>query len=171
MHLGGCLEGCDFFIGEGVHSDVLNWHSLVMGLASVANGRIVERYGLTAMLRASVGFYGVSSAVLLGVVWSTGGRPPLWLYLVVLAGVLCSHAMTIPNMTSSAMDPMGDIAGMASAITGAVLIGGGAMIGSVLDRRYDGTVLPLSVAFFASAVIVALLVRASERPVPATLNS
>jgi MFS transporter, DHA1 family, multidrug resistance protein len=145
--------------------------ALVMGLASVANGRIVERYGLTAMLRASVGFYGVSSAVLLGVVWSTGGRPPLWLYLVVLAGVLCSHAMTIPNMTSSAMDPMGDIAGMASAITGAVLIGGGAMIGSVLDRRYDGTVLPLSVAFFVSAVIVALLVRASERPVPATLNS
>jgi hypothetical protein len=33
LHLGGCLEGCDFFIGEGVHSDVLNWHSLVMGLA------------------------------------------------------------------------------------------------------------------------------------------
>lgn len=144
--------------------------ALAMGLASVVNGRIVERYGLEAMLRASVGIYSASSVVLLGVVWASAGRPPLWLYLVVLAAVLCSHAMTIPNMTSSAMEPMGDIAGIASAITGAVLIGGGALLGSLIDRRYDGTVLPLSLAFVASALLVAMLVRSSERPVPAGLE-
>jgi len=144
--------------------------ALVMGIAAVANGRVVERYGLPAMLRATVGIYSLASVILLGVVWSSGGRPPLWLYLIVLAAVLCSHAMTIPNMTSSAMEPMGDIAGLASAITGAVLIGGGALLGSFIDRAYDGTVLPLSLAFVASALIVSMLVRASERPVPADLR-
>jgi DHA1 family bicyclomycin/chloramphenicol resistance-like MFS transporter len=144
--------------------------ALVMGVAAVANGRLVERYGLPAMLRATVGIYSLSSVILLGVVWSSGGRPPLWLYLIVLAAVLCSHAMTIPNMTSSVMEPMGDIAGLASAITGAVLIGGGALLGSFIDRAYDGTVLPLALAFVASALVVSTLVRASERPIPAGLR-
>jgi DHA1 family bicyclomycin/chloramphenicol resistance-like MFS transporter len=144
--------------------------ALIMGVAAVVNSRIVERYGLPAMLRATVSIYSVSSVILLGVVWSNGGRPPLWLYLIALAAVLSSHAMTIPNMTSSAMDPMGDIAGLASAIIGAVLIGGGALLGSFIDRAYDGTVLPLTLAFVASALIVSTLVRASERPVPADLR-
>jgi MFS transporter, DHA1 family, multidrug resistance protein len=143
--------------------------ALVMGIAAVTNGRVVERYGLPAMLRATVGLYSLSSVILLVVVWSSGGRPPLWLYLTVLAAVLSSHAMTIPNMTSSVMEPMGDIAGMASAVTGAVFVGGGALLGTVIDRAYDGTVLPLSLAFVVSALVVALLVRASERPVPADL--
>jgi DHA1 family bicyclomycin/chloramphenicol resistance-like MFS transporter len=145
--------------------------ALVMGVAAVANGRVVERYGLPAMLRATVGIYSLSSVILLGVVWSSSGRPPLWLYLTVLSAVLCSHAMTIPNMTSSAMEPMGDIAGLASAITGAVLVGGGAVLGSFIDRAYDGTVLPLALAFVVSALIVSTLVRASERPIPADLRS
>jgi DHA1 family bicyclomycin/chloramphenicol resistance-like MFS transporter len=144
--------------------------ALVMGLAAVANGRVVERYGLPAMLRATVGIYSLSSVILLGVVWSSGGRPPLWLYLSVLAVVLCSHAMTIPNMTSSVMEPMGDIAGLASAITGAVLIGGGALLGSLIDRAYDGTVLPLALSFVVIALIVSMLLRASERTVPAALR-
>jgi MFS transporter, DHA1 family, multidrug resistance protein len=143
--------------------------ALAMGVASFANGRMVERYGLPAMLRATVGIYTLASVILLGVVWSSAGRPPLWLYLTVLAAVLCSHAMTIPNMTSSAMEPMGDIAGIASAITGAVLIGGGALLGSIIDRAYDGTVLPLTFSFVVSALVVTALVRASERPVPADL--
>jgi DHA1 family bicyclomycin/chloramphenicol resistance-like MFS transporter len=68
------------------------------------------------------------------------------------------------------MEPMGDIAGLASAITGAVLIGGGALLGSLIDRAYDGTVLPLALAFVAGALIVSMLVRASERPVPSDLR-
>jgi DHA1 family bicyclomycin/chloramphenicol resistance-like MFS transporter len=144
--------------------------ALVMGLAAAVNGRIVEHYGLPRMLRATVGLYSLASVALLGIVWSTQGRPPLWLYLVALAVVLASHAMTIPNMTSSVMDPMGDIAGLASAITGAVLVGGGALLGTMVDRAYDGTVLPLAFAFVIGAVIVTLLVRASERPVPAVMR-
>jgi MFS transporter, DHA1 family, multidrug resistance protein len=144
--------------------------ALIMGIAALTNGRVVERYGLPAMLRATVGIYSASSVVLLGVVWSSGGRPPLWLYLTVLAVVLSSHAMTIPNMTSSVMEPMGDIAGIASAITGFVLVGGGALLGSMIDRAYDGTVLPLTFSFVVGALIVSVLVRSSERPVPADLR-
>jgi DHA1 family bicyclomycin/chloramphenicol resistance-like MFS transporter len=144
--------------------------ALIMGIAALINGRVVERYGLPAMLRATVGIYSASSVVLLGVVWSSGGLPPLWLYLIVLAVVLSSHAMTIPNMTSSVMEPMGDIAGIASAITGFVLVGGGALLGSVIDRAYDGTVLPLTFSFVVGALIVSVLVRSSERAVPADLR-
>jgi DHA1 family bicyclomycin/chloramphenicol resistance-like MFS transporter len=55
------------------------------------------------------------------------------------------------------MEPMGDIAGLASAVNGAVLIGGGALLGAAIDRAYDGTVLPLAIAVSAIGAVVALL--------------
>ncbi|NBQ25452.1 MAG: hypothetical protein EBU26_14550 [Verrucomicrobia bacterium] len=61
------------------------------------------------------------------------------------------------------MEPMGDIAGIASAVVGSVLIGGGAVLGSFYDRAYDGTVTPLSLAFLGGGLAVAVLVAASAR--------
>jgi len=142
--------------------------AFVMGVASLANSRIVERIGLRRMLRIDLAGYLIGATALVAVALLTSGRPPLPVYLVVLAVLLCSHAMAIPNMNARAMEPMGRIAGLASAINGAVLIGGGALLGAAFDRAYDGTVLPLTLAFLAIGVVVALLLRLSEREEPAS---
>jgi MFS transporter, DHA1 family, multidrug resistance protein len=136
--------------------------ALTMGVATLVNSRIVERIGLRRMLRIDLAGYLAGATVLVAVALATGGRPPLVLYLVVLAVLLCSHAMVIPNMNARAMEPMGHVAGLASAINGAVLVGGGALLGAVFDRAFDGTILPLAIAFLATGVVVALLLRLSE---------
>jgi len=131
--------------------------ALAMGLATLANGRMVERIGLLRMLRIDLVGYLLGSVGLLALALATAGRPPLSLYLIVLTVMLCSHAMFIPNLNARAMEPMGDIAGLASAVNGAVLIGGGALLGAAIDRAYDGTVLPLAIAVSAIGAVVALL--------------
>jgi MFS transporter, DHA1 family, multidrug resistance protein len=138
--------------------------ALAMGTANVVNGRIVGHVGLERMLRWNLGGYLLGAVALVALTLASSGRPPLAAYLLVLGVVLCNHSMTIPNMTSRALEPMGDVAGMASAINGAMLIGGGALVGAIIDRAYDGTVTPLALGFLSIGVAVAALVRTSERP-------
>jgi MFS transporter, DHA1 family, multidrug resistance protein len=136
--------------------------ALAMGIATLANGRVVERLGLRWMLRADLIGYLVGAGGLLVLAVITSGRPSLGLYLFTLTLLLCSHAMFIPNLNARAMEPMGDIAGLASAVNGAVLIGGGALIGAAIDRAYDGTILPLAIAVTAIGLVVGLLTTWSD---------
>ena len=144
--------------------------ALVMGVATLVNSRIVERVGLRRMIRIDLAGYLIGTVLLLiaGVV--TGGRPPLPAYLFVLAIILSSHAVLIPNLSARAMEPMGDIAGTASAVNGAMLIGGGALLGAAIDRSYDGTVLPLSAAMVLIGLVTALLLRRGLTEVSGTVD-
>ncbi len=153
----------EVFDREALFPVLFGGMALVMGAATLVNGRIVERIGLVRMLRIDLIGYLVGAAALLAVALVTGGRPPLLVYLVVLAVLLSSHAMIIPNMSARAMEPMGDIAGVASAVVGATLIGGGALIGAAIDRAYDGTVRPWASALVVSGLVVAVLLARSSR--------
>lgn len=132
--------------------------ALVMGVASLVNSRVVERVGLDRMLRLDLGGYLVGALALVVVTLLHSGTPPLAAYVIMLGALLSNHAILIPNLTARAMEPMGALAGTASAISGAVLIGLGALVGSVLDRAYDGTVLPLATSFLGCGLVAAALV-------------
>ena len=158
----------DVFDREALFPLLFGGMALVMGLASLVNGRIVERVGLGRMLRRVLAGYLAGTSALLALTLATGGRPSVVIYVLVLGLVLSCHAVLIPNLSARAMEPMGDIAGTASAINGAILVGGGALLGSVIDRAYDGTVLPLSGAMLAVGLVTALLLFRSERGVSGT---
>ena len=147
--------------------------AFAMGFATLVNSRLVERIGLSRMLRLDLTGYLVGATSLLSLAIVTGGRPPLAGYLIVLIVLLSSHAVLIPNLNARAMEPMGDIAGTASAINGSLLIGGGALIGAGIDRAYDGSVLPLATSMVVIGLVTAALLRRSlagdqrnRRPIP-----
>jgi MFS transporter, DHA1 family, multidrug resistance protein len=152
----------EVFDSESLFPILFGGMALTMGLATLVNGRVVERIGLRRMLRIDLAGYLVGAAMLLAVALVTGGRPPLAVYVVVLGVLLSSHAVLIPNLNARAMEPMGDIAGTASAINGSMLVGVGALIGAGIDRAYDGTVLPLALAMLAVGLLTAVLLRRSE---------
>lgn len=125
----------------------------VMGVAMATNGRIVERVGTRRLAHVVMAGYVAVSAGLVAIATATGGRPPLWLWLVGMAAMLASHALLIPNFSSLAMQPMGRIAGTASSIVGAVQLAGGALLGAVIDQAFDGTVRPLAVGFLIGGLV------------------
>jgi MFS transporter, DHA1 family, multidrug resistance protein len=135
----------------------------IMGVAMLANARVVERIGTTRLAHLVLLGYLAAAALLVGLALATGGRPPLWLFLVMLAAMLAGHALLIPNLNTIAMQPMAAIAGTASSVIGTVQIGLGALLGSLLDRAFDGTVVWLSWGFLGYGLLALALVLWAER--------
>jgi DHA1 family bicyclomycin/chloramphenicol resistance-like MFS transporter len=98
-------------------------------------------------------------------VWAIAadGVPPFWSYMIGFGVLLAIYAMVFPNSNTIAMDPMGKVAGMASAVIGVISIAGGAIIGAVLDRLIEATVTPLAAGFFVTAAVALAIVFVAER--------
>ena len=80
------------------------------------------------------------------------GTPSFWVFVAALALALALQGLLIPNLSTLAMIPVGEVAGTASALIGTVSTAAGAGLGLLIDRAFDGTVLPLSIAFVAAGV-------------------
>ena len=133
-----------------------------MGVAMLVNANLVERFGVVRMLRWILRGYVAAATAFLALALSTDGTPGLWPFVIVLGLLVSMHALLIPNTNSRAMDPMGAVAGTASAIIGAIATGGGALFGAVIDGFYNGTVTPLAVGFVVSSVGATVFVRWAE---------
>lgn len=139
----------------------------VMGVMMFVNGRVVERIGMARLSRWTMLVYIVASGVFMAWILSEDGRPPLWGFVGGMAVMLALHSLLIPNLNSRALQPMGEVAGMAAAIVGTASTLIGATLGALVDARFDGTLRPFAIALFAAAVIAAAILRWSERSVVA----
>ena len=128
--------------------------AVMLGAGMLTNPRLLDRLGLRAVLRIGVVGY-ASSMVLFGVItWAFDGRPPLVAFGVALAPVLLSQALTIPNLNSAAMIPMGRTAGTAAAVIGSLATLGGALVSTVVSSAFAGTLYPLAITGLAAGVVV-----------------
>jgi DHA1 family bicyclomycin/chloramphenicol resistance-like MFS transporter len=126
-----------------------------MGAAMLANAAVVARVGLHRLVRAVVIAYVAGSTGLVLVAVLTRGIPPFWVFAIGLAAMLSMHATLIPNFNTLAMNPMGKVAGTAAALIGTISTALGAALGSILDRIYNGTVLPFTLGFLGYGIIAA----------------
>ena len=134
----------------------------VMGVAMLVNALVVDRFGTRRFAHGVLVGYLLAASLLVGIAVVTNGVPPLWLFMVGMGLMLSSHALLIPNFNTIAMHPMGAIAGTASSVIGAVQLATGALLGAVLDRLFDGTILPLSLGFLGYGIIAVGLVLWAE---------
>lgn len=134
-----------------------------MGVAMLVNARVVERFGTRRLAHAVLIGYVAVAAAMVAVGIATHGRPPLAVFLVGMAAMLGSHALLIPNFNTMAMAPMAEVAGTASSVIGSVQVAVGALLGSVLDRAFDGTIQPLATGFLVYGLAALALVTWAER--------
>ena len=120
--------------------------AVVMGAAMLSNTRVLKRVQLRPLLRAGFTGYVIFSIVIAVVMLATDGTPPFAVFVLVLLPLLISHSFVIPNLNAIAMIPMGKVAGTAAAIIGTMSTLGGAIVGSSIDRMYDGTLVPFGVS-------------------------
>ena len=149
------------------------WFPLVFGVLSLSmlagmllNGRLVERLGLERLLGLVFAANLTAVAALALVVLVADGRPPFVLLVVLVGGVLFFQQMLIPNLNAAAMRPLGAVAGTGAALLGMIPGALGAVIGEAINRRFDGTARPISIAFVASSVIAWLAWRSAARRSP-----
>ncbi len=137
--------------------------ALVMLVAMVANGRLVERVGLSRLLRAVFAASVVSVFALLAAALAFDGEPPFWLFVVLIAAVLFFQQMLIPNVNAAAMRPLAEVAGTGTAVLNMVSGVLGAIIGEVINRQFDGTITPLAIGFVVSSVVAGMMWHRAER--------
>jgi len=137
--------------------------AMVMGSAMLFNARYVGRLGAVTIVRVAVRAYMALSMGLLLVTVVSGGKPPFWIAIVWVTAVLVMHSTMIPNVNTIALEPLGHVAGMASAVIGTMSLSGGALLGTLIDRNLSTTITPLVLGFVVYGSIAGGWVAWAER--------
>jgi DHA1 family bicyclomycin/chloramphenicol resistance-like MFS transporter len=149
----------DIFGMEDQFPLVFGGLAAVMGVAALANARIVGRFGSRLIVHWVLRGYVLGAVVLVILTITSDGTPGFWVFGPALAVFLAMHALLVPNLNTLAMEPMSRVAGTASALIGTAQTGGGALLGSFIDRAYDGTVVPLSFGLMICGLLALAVVR------------
>jgi len=139
-----------------------------MALSSYANSRLVMRFGARLLLLLALAALTIMSLVHFGIVLVFGET--LWIFVLLQALTLACFGLVGANAGALAMEPVGHIAGTASALQGLIGTTGGALIGLVIGQMFDGTTLPLVAGFAicgAFALLAAIWANPAEMAAPA----
>ncbi len=166
----------EIFDHRGSFALVFGATAAVFGLASLLNGRLVDRFGMRRLMVPCSFLYLAGASVLLMQSIGSDGRPSFWSYMPILALTLGVSMILNPNLVTTALIPLGDIAGTASSLVGAVSLAAGSLVGSFIDRRLDDSVTPFSIALVASGITTVVLIQmlpaiGSPDPSPAPAHS
>lgn len=125
---------------------IFSGFAVLLGAAILVNNQMLNRFDLRTMLRFAFGLFLVGSIVFATAAIITDGVPSFTVYVLTLAPLITVYALLLPNLNSAALIPMGAVAGTASALIGMISILGGSIIGSFIDRAFNGTVTPFAVS-------------------------
>jgi DHA1 family bicyclomycin/chloramphenicol resistance-like MFS transporter len=134
-----------------------------MGAATLINARVVRRVGMRAMSHGGVIAFTLVALVQVGVGFAYQGRPPLVLFLALLALNQFLMSFAMPNFNALALEPLGAIAGTASSFLGFYTTILGALCGFLIGQAFDGTVLPVGIGYASLGVLALLVVAWTER--------
>ncbi len=132
--------------------------ALSIGAASMLNGRIVMSMGMLPLVRIALITATIIAAVFLAVSYFYDFVPPLTLFVATFALMFFAIGILFGNLNSLAMEDVGEIAGIASAIIGAVSTFLAMVIAWLIGSFYDGTLMPLTAAFVITGLLTLFIV-------------
>jgi DHA1 family bicyclomycin/chloramphenicol resistance-like MFS transporter len=138
---------------------------LAAALSALTNSRLSAKFGARRTIRGLLVVYSIVGTLLLLSTFISGDPPQLFLFSIAIALLIGINLAVEPNSSALAMEPMGDMAGMASAVYGTTFFFIGASSGSVISSLMKHSVLPLVAGFFLIGVIAIGLVLGDRRPV------
>jgi DHA1 family bicyclomycin/chloramphenicol resistance-like MFS transporter len=117
----------------------------------------LTRWALTA---ATIMF-----TVSLVITWLLDGVPPFWLFMIIMLMGNFGLGILFGNLNAIAMDPMGHIAGVASAVVASLSTIISLPLGVIIGFSYDGTILPVIAGFALLSFASLITMRWSQREV------
>lgn len=142
--------------------------ALLFGLASMVNARFVQKWGMEYLCsRATLGII-LSSAVFLAI--HLLSAPNLWLFLIYAAVLFFCFGLVFGNVNAMAMEPMGHVAGIASAVIGATSSILAMIIGTGIGQLYNHTLIPVTCGFLilGTASLIILNIARQQKGMPPT---
>lgn len=115
-----------------------------MAAGSLISARLVERFGpMRIAAKALLGFVVIA---LMHLGWVAAGRETLRSFVVFQALDLAAMGLASSNLSASAMEHMGQVAGTAASLQGVVTMAGSAILSSLVGGGFTGAVgwVPMS---------------------------
>ncbi len=124
----------------------------LIAVASFANSRLVERFGMRLLSHSALVGFAAISALLCAIATIDHGHVPFWIFFVCTLVGFGLFAFMGTNFNALAMDPLGHVAGTASSVVSSLQTVVGGVVGAIIGQAYDGTVLPLSLGYLILSV-------------------
>jgi len=137
---------------------------LLMSLCALMNSQLSSRYGARRSIRWLLIIYTVVGGLLLLFTFTFGELPDMLIFFIAVALMLAINIAVEPNSSALALEPMGNMAGTASALYGTSFFFIGASLGSVISHLMVKGVFPLILSFFAIGLAAVFLVFGDPRP-------
>lgn len=131
-----------------------------MAVASLVNAAIVRRYGMRLIGHSALMFFSAVAGLHLLVALS--GHETLWSFIVLQATMMMGFSLIMGNFNAMAMENMGNVAGMASSLQGALANLAGIIIGSTIGQSFNGTTVPLYTGYFLCSLVALIAVFMTE---------
>ncbi|MDB6138488.1 MAG: Bcr/CflA family drug resistance efflux transporter [Verrucomicrobiaceae bacterium] len=136
--------------------------ALVLGIASLANSQFVARLGMRFICIKAIATITLASAVFLALHFVLSAIT-LWMFVTYAAILFFAFGLMFGNLNAIAMEPMGDVAGMAAAIVGSASSVLSLVLGSVIGQLYNNTLVPIASGFLVLGGICWVLMKAEQR--------
>jgi MFS transporter, DHA1 family, multidrug resistance protein len=167
--LSSYVASSEHIIGEIYHKPklfpwIFGGIGLFLSLCTLINSRLTTKFGARRVIKWLLFIYtGIGSILFTGTLIS--GDPPGMLLFFIMVGLLLGLNLAIePNSSALALEPMGKMAGMASAVYGTSFFFIGSSIGSIISHLMRNGVLPLVLSFFVFGLMASLLVLSDRQP-------
>jgi DHA1 family bicyclomycin/chloramphenicol resistance-like MFS transporter len=134
---------------------------LSAAVAFFVNSKVVERIGMRRIAHGGMSIFLVVTGLWLIICLTSD--VPLWLFLIFVSLTALSQGVAWGNIGALMMEPLGEVAGTATAVFGALSTVGAAIIGYVIAQSFDGTPTPVVAAFFISGLLIVGCFLVAER--------
>ncbi|MBC7767325.1 MAG: multidrug effflux MFS transporter [Phycisphaerales bacterium] len=135
--------------------------AIAISCGTFLNSRLVVRYGMRRLSHLMLLTFTLSAAIVAAL--AAMGLATFWVFTSLLALTFAMFGLIASNFNALAMEPVGRVAGSASALYGAVTATGGALAGGLIARAFDGTPAPFAIGLALSGLAAFLAVVWTER--------
>ncbi len=139
--------------------------ALVFGVASLLNSRFVAKLGMHYICHRAVLIIIAASAIFLAL--HAVAEIKLWMFLLYAALLFFAIGLMFGNMNAIAMEPMEHVAGIASAVIGAVSSLISMTLGAAIGQLYDNSLVPIVTGFLVLNLMAFCIILFAGRSKPA----
>jgi len=135
--------------------------AVTMGGAAYANSRLVERMGMRRISHTALLCFIAVTAV--HALVASSGWERLWTFVVFQAATMACFSLALSNFGAMAMEPIAAVAGIGASLQGFISTFGGAVVGALIGRYFDGSTAPLIVGSLCCGLAALVCVLFAEQ--------
>lgn len=133
-----------------------------MAIAFFASNSFISMFGAKQVAIFSVGVSVLINITSLLLAITSNGSPNFWIWLLLVGSSNIFLSLLTPIGLSLALEPMGDLAGTASGVAGAISLGGAALLAVIFSAQIKYSVTPLALGYLLYSTISLFLVFFTE---------